>query len=265
MHVSSLHFYPIKGCRGQSVEQLRFDELGAIDDRRLMLVDANNRFVSQRELPALATVAPVLDASRLTVYVADGATRTFDLTATGDERRVTVWGSTMRAIDQGDEAGHWFSDALGSSLRLVRWGRTSERHLDPAYSPRADAQTAFTDGYPALLTLEASLADLNTRLAEPVPMARFRPNIVVAGGEAWAEDHWNAVAVGSLTFDAVKPCARCVVTTTDQRSGSRHPNQEPLRTLAAFRTIPRLGAIFGENLVHRGPGVVAVGDELVAM
>ena len=145
-------------------------------------------------------------------------------------------------------------------VRLVQWGERSRRHLDPTYSPRDDAETAFTDGYPVLVTLEASLEDLNTRLDAPIPMGRFRPNIVVHGGAAWDEDQWRTIQVGGMTFDAVKPCARCVVPTTDQRTGARHPRQEPLRTLATFRTIPHLGAIFGQNLVHRAPGQVAVGD-----
>ncbi len=262
MHVSSLHFYPIKGCRGHALERAEFDALGVVNDRRLMLVDARGRFISQRELAALATIEPQLDGEQLIVRSGMHVPLELRLIDNGAEREVTVWGSTMLAVDQGDAASAWFSNVLHMPMRLVRWGKQSRRRLDPMYSPRDDAETTFTDGYPALITLEASLADLNTRLDDPIPMGRFRPNIVVSGGNAWEEDDWRALTIGTMTFDAVKPCARCLVPTTDQQSGARHPHQEPLRTLASFRTIPNLGAIFGQNLVHRAPGSIAVGDLL---
>ena len=265
MHISSLHYYPIKGCRGHSVQRAEFDAHGVIDDRRLMVVDAQSRFVSQREAAELATVEPTLEGNRLTARCDGRSPLVLELDPEGVERQVSIWGSTLLAADQGDPAAEWFSSVVGSPVRLVRWSRHSHRAIDPTYTPRHGAETAFTDGYPALIVLEASLADLNTRLDIPVPIGRFRPNIVVQGGAAWSEDHWHAVSIGAMTFDAVKPCARCVVTTTDQRTGARHPHQEPLRTLATFRTMPHLGAIFGQNLVHRAPGTVAIGDPVITM
>jgi uncharacterized protein YcbX len=262
MQISSLHYYPIKGCRGHALERAQFDARGVVDDRRLMLVDARGRFLSQRELATLATIEPMVSGRELTVRAEGHRPLELLLDPEGAERQVTVWNSIMLANDQGDAAAAWFSNVLHAPVRLVRWGDRSQRPLDPMYSPRADAETTFTDGYPALITLEASLADLNTRLDVPIPMGRFRPNIVVTGGSAWDEDQWKALRVGDMVFDAVKPCARCVVPTTDQQSGVRHPRQEPLRTLASFRTIPHLGAIFGQNLVHRGPGHLVVGDSV---
>ena len=265
MYIASLHRYPIKGCRGHSLDRVDLDHLGMRDDRRLMLVNAGGRFLSQRELPALATIAPQLEGDTLTVECGNSTPLRLALHAGGAAREVTIWGSRTIAEDQGDAAAAWFSNVLHTPVRLVRWGAASERGIDPTYSPRSDAQTAFTDGYPVLVTLEASLADLNARLAAPIPMDRFRPNIVVSGGNAWDEDQWGALRVGGMTFDAVKPCARCVVPSTDQQSGVRLAPQEPLRTLAIFRTIPKLGAIFGQNLVHRRPGSVAVGDPVAPM
>ena len=265
MQITSLHCYPIKGCRGHALERARFDARGVVGDRRLMLVDANGRFISQRELAALATIEPQLDGEQLSVRSDGHAPLTLALTQQGPERQVTVWRDTMTAVDQGDAAAAWFSNVLHAPVRLVRWGEHTRRPIDPMYTPRSDAETAFTDGYPALVTLEASLADLNTRLAAPIPMGRFRPNIVVSGGAAWDEDAWHELRIGAMTFDAVKPCARCLVPTTDQQTGTRHPHQEPLRTLARFRTIPHLGAIFGQNLVHRAPGEIGVGEPVVAM
>lgn len=264
MNVTSLHVYPIKGCRGHSVASAVVDALGFVGDRRLMLVDVTGRFVSQREEQLLATIEPELVDNRLTVRNAHRKLLALEVDPAGPSVDVSVWGDQFRAVDQGEQAAVWFSDVVGTALRLVWFGSESSRPIDPTYSPRADAQTAFTDGYQVLIVQEESLADLNNRLADPVPMVRFRPNIVVRGGTAWGEDDWREISVGTMRFDAVKPCARCVVTTTDQLSGARHPRQEPLRTLASFRTIPGLGAIFGQNLVSRGPGTLAVGDEVVA-
>lgn len=259
MRVTSLHTYPIKGCRGRTVDRLVLDRLGAVGDRRLMLVDAADRFVSQRELPLLATIEPDLDGPMLTVRAAGHAPLAVELDPEAPGREVAIWGDRVRAADQGRAAADWFSAVAGVPLRLVHFGAAARRPLDPRYTPRAGVETAFTDGYPLLGVLQESLDDLNTRLAEPVPMARFRPNIVLAGAPAWSEDAWSTLTVGTTTLDAVKPCARCVVTTTDQATGARHPAQEPLRTLATFRTLPGLGAIFGQNLVARREGELVVG------
>ena len=263
MHVSSLHIYPIKGCRGHSVAAAALDAIGFVGDRRLMLIDASGRFISQREEPLLATIEPELTGNRVTLRAPHIKAVTLAIAATGAEVEVTLWDAQFQAIDQGEQAARWFSDVLGTAVRLVWYGPQSLRLIDPTYTPRSDAQTAFTDGYPALVVLEASLANLNSRLTAPVPMERFRPNIVVAGGTAWGEDAWREVGIGAMTFDAVKPCARCVVLTADQQTGARHPRQEPLRTLATFRTVPGLGAIFGQNLVARSPGNLAVGDAVI--
>lgn len=264
MRVASLHYYPIKGCRGHSLASASLDALGFVGDRRLMLIDPSGRFVSQREEQLLATIEPELNGNRLTVRAPHHKPLAMEIDPGGKVVDVSVWASAFRATDQGELAAAWFSDVVGSALRLVWFGHASSRPIDPTYSPRSDAETAFTDGYQVLGVQEESLADLNARLAEPVPMARFRPNIVVQGGVAWGEDQWREVRVGSVAFDAVKPCARCVVLTTDQQTGARHPRQEPLRTLATFRTVPGLGAIFGQNLVLRAPGTIAVGDAVIA-
>lgn len=264
MVVTSLHRYPIKGCRGHSLDSAELDTIGFIGDRRLMLVDVTGRFVSQREEQLLATIEPELSGDHLVVRTAHAKPLALDIDPAGTQVAVNIWGSEFDAVDQGEQAARWFSDVVGTALRLVWFGPGSSRPIDPKYSPRADAQTAFTDGYPVLLTRQASLDDLNARLAAPVPMGRFRPNIVVNGGAAWDEDGWREVKVGSVTFDAVKPCARCVVTTTDQETGARDARQEPLRTLATFRTVSGLGALFGQNLVTRAPGSLAVGDAVAA-
>ena len=269
MRITALYIYPIKGCRGVPVTSVAVDRLGMVGDRRLMLVDDSNHFISQREVAALATVIPALTPAKagvLSVTAPDMAPLQLTIDPDAPSRNVTVWGHTVIvAAAQGDEAARWFSAAIGAACRLVAFGTHAHNLIDPEYSPRADAETAFTDGYPLMAALQESLDDLNTRLADPVPMQRFRPTIVINGAKAWSEDDWTAMKVGAIDCDAVKPCARCVVTTTDQESGARSARQEPLRTLATFRTIPGLGAIFGQNLVPRNAGTLHVGDAVEVM
>jgi uncharacterized protein YcbX len=262
MIISSLHRYPIKGCRGQQLKLAEFDKYGVQHDRRLMLVDINDRFVSQREVPMLATVDPTIDKDVLKVVAAGLEPFTQEIDTAGAVRTVTLWRDTISVIDQGDQAAAWFSEVASQPLRLVAWGASSSRPLDPQYTPHPGAEVTFADGYPVLVACQASLADLNQRLADPIPMNRFRPTVVIEGGLPWQEDAWRVVSIGSMTFDAVKPCARCAVPSVDQDTGERRSKAEPLRTLAAFRTIPGLGAIFGQNLVHRDIGSLTVGDSL---
>jgi uncharacterized protein YcbX len=273
LQITALNIYPIKGCRGVPVTSAAVDQLGLVDDRRLMLVDAEGRFISQREIAALATLVPAVIPAKAgtsmgTLLVIAPNSDPFEsvVDPDGPSRAVSVWGSEgIIAADQGDDAAHWFSNATGTPCRLVAWGSKARNPIDPEYSPRVEAETAFTDGYPIMAALQESLDDLNKRLAEPVPMQRFRPSVVIGGGRAWSEDDWMAMMLGEIDCDAVKPCARCVVTTTDQVTGTRSERQEPLRTLATFRTIPRLGAIFGQNLVPRNTGVLRVGDAVELM
>ena len=266
MQITALNIYPIKGCRGSAIASVAVDRLGPVGDRRLMLVDAEDRFISQREIPALATIVPALADGVLSVTAPCAEVLRLEVNPDAAPRAVRVWWPHLiSAADQGDRAAEWFSDAIGMYCRLVAFGSAARNPVDPEYAPRGDAETAFTDGYPILATLEESLANLNRRLVEPIPMARFRPSIVIAGAPAWSEDDWMAMKLGDLDCDAVKPCGRCVVTTTDQVSGAKHAHQEPLRTLATFRTIPGIGAIFGQNIVPRTGGLVRVGDAVELM
>ncbi|MGH7522987.1 MAG: MOSC domain-containing protein [Gemmatimonadales bacterium] len=264
MRITALNVFPIKGCRGTSLASCEVDRLGLVGDRRLMLVDAGDQFISQRENPRLATLEPVLTNGSVRISSGSGEALEVSIDASGPARSVSVWAHDgIIAADQGDRAADWFSAAIGQECRLVYFGPQAHNRIDPQYSPRSDAETAFTDGYPITAVLQESLDDLNRRLAEPIPMARFRPSIVVSGAPAWSEDGWRSVAFGDLHCDVVKPCARCTVTTTDQRTGARDPAQEPLRTLATFRTIPGLGAIFAQNVVPRARGMLRVGDAVV--
>jgi uncharacterized protein YcbX len=176
-------------------------------------------------------------------------------------RTVEIWGNPVEAIDAGEAAARWLTQLLGADVRLAFCPETTARRTDPDYDP-IGSPVSFADGYPLLLISEASLADLNTRLETPLPMNRFRPNVVVRGTEPFAEDAWRRVTIGSLAFDVVKSCARCVVTTTDQDTGER--SAEPLRTLAKFRRRGD-GVQFGMNVVHRGTGTIRVGDPVTCL
>lgn len=268
MRVSRLFVYPVKSLRGVEVSTLDFDERGPHLDRRWMLVDAEDRFLTQRTLPALARLAPRLTPDALEVEVADAgeapaggprfhpAPLAVPLDAVGAPRRVTVWRDAVEALDAGAEAARWFSEVLGTRCRLVGLG-PAPRLVDERYRPRPDAQVGFADGFPCLLVNQASLDELCTRLPAPVPVERFRPNVVVAAERPWAEDGWGAVQVGGVVLDAVKPNARCVVVDQDHRTGA--PDGGVLDALATDRRTG-LGVIFGQNCVHRGPGSVTVGD-----
>lgn len=260
MQISALYIYPIKGCRGVAVTQATVEDIGLADDRRYLVVDANGKFLSQREVPAMARIIVTATISGWQLACDNHVPIAITPIHTGVTRLVTIWRNTSTVVDQGNEVAAWLSDVLGQPCRLVRMAQGYRRHVDPKYATHPSDGVSFADGYASLIANEASLADLNTRLAIPIDMDRFRPNIVVSGAEAWAEDDWRELQVGNLAMTAVKPCARCAVTTTDQLTGER--SHEPLATLSTFRK-QALGVIFGQNLVHRSTGVIQVGDVVI--
>jgi uncharacterized protein YcbX len=176
---------------------------------------------------------------------------------------VNIWKSTgVHAIDQGEEAAQWFSDWLGIEVRLVHFADGYIRRVNEQWAVNKDDHTGFADGYPVLLTSEAGLQDLNSHLENPVPMNRFRPNIVVKGSEPFAEDRWNRIQVGDVELAVVKPCARCVVTTIDKETLAK--SREPLKTLGKYRK-QELGAIFGQNVIPLNEGILRLGMTVEVM
>jgi len=169
---------------------------------------------------------------------------------------VTVWGDLVQASLCAPNTSDWFSRFLEKSVRLVYFSDASKRLADQRFAPK-DALVSFSDGFPVLVCTEASLDDLNGRLTRPVPMSRFRPNIVLAGTQAYEEDSIDTLVIGAMKFTARSPCARCSVTTVLEGSAER--TKEPLRTLAAYRTTEH-GVIFGQNLTHSGDGVISIED-----
>jgi uncharacterized protein len=256
--LSAIYLYPIKSCRGISVSSAQLNDWGLRYDRNWMLVTPNGKFITQREVPALALVETAIDSEFLKLSAPGVTPLQLPLSEqAGDVIEVVVWRDRCQAIDQGDEAAAWFSQFLHLACRLVRIGSLYSRPVNPAFA-NSPAQVSFADGFPFLMISEASLADLNRRLAAPIPMNRFRPNFVVANCSAYAEDSWKQVQINQIRFDVVKPCERCIITTTDQTTGTRF-NKEPLVTLATYRGV-KGGVIFGQNLVHLEKGEVHVGD-----
>lgn len=257
IRLSSLRVYPIKSCGGTAVEEWEVDERGLRYDRRWMLVDEYGRFMSQRRHPRMALIRVRTEADRLVVTAPE--TPSLEVPFSLPESKpvlASVWDDLVETLPVGDEADRWFGEATGVRCRLVHLPDGAIRPVDPAYGEPGDG-VGLADGFPFLLISEGSLADLNARLERPLPMDRFRPNLVVAGCEPFAEDGWRRVRIGRITLRVVKPCARCAITTVDQGTGLK--SKEPLRTLAAFR---RSGTkvLFGQYLIHDETGILRVGD-----
>jgi len=247
--VVSLHVYPVKSCRGVERTEARLTEAGLEHDREWMIVTPEGRFVTQREQPRLALISTSLDDQelRLTAPGAPGITVPFDFQ--GEPVQVTVWRDRCQAYDQGEVAARWLSDFLGRPLRLARFDPTHRRPSDPAWTGGVDAVSRFADGFALLAISLASLADLNARLAAPLPMNRFRPNLVLDGLPPYGEDALGDLAVGGVRLRRVKPCTRCSITTTNQVTGAVE-GDEPLRTLKTYRWDAALrGVKFGQNLI----------------
>ena len=263
IRVSALYHYPIKSCGGTRVESMEVVETGPLHDRELMVVDAETgTFLTQRDSPPLALVAPTITGDYVYVTAPGMPPLEARLRAEGTHRTAAIWTDRVESVDQGDEVAAWFSAFLRLNVRVVRKATGVVRGVDPAYATSATDQVGFADGFPFLLLSDESLTHLNQRLAEPLPMDRFRPNIVIAGcAVPHHEDTLGRFAIGDLTLSAVKPCARCKITTVDQRTAQ--VGKEPLRTLATYRRSPNGGVIFGINLIHHAAGRLSVGDRVV--
>jgi len=265
MKVTELNIYPVKSTRRIALSESEVLPRGLPWDRRWMLVDASGKFITGRQHPRLATVQTQIGDNRLLIHAAGHASLSLPLVPR--ERRVvevTVWKDSVEALLAGDDADAWFSDFLGLDCRLVQMTDDIFRSVNQDYG-RAGDQVSFADGFPLLLISEASLADLNSRLDQPVEMRRFRPNLVIDGERAYAEDGWRRIRVGEVEFEGVKNCSRCVFTTIDPDTGEKSPDLEPLRTLSSYRRRPEGGVYFGQNLIPRGAGVIRVGDPVTVL
>lgn len=255
MTLAGIYRYPVKSLRGAAFDSLEVGRHGLLHDREWMVTDADGRFLTQRQEPRMALIGThVSDDGRLTLDAPDTAPIEVDNELHHDVE-VVVWRDRVRASPVDAATDDWLSAFLGRRCRLVRFPADRVRAVDPAYAQPGD-QVGFADGFPFLLISQASLDALNARLQSPVPMRRFRPNLVIDGCDPHAEDGWRRLRIGDLVLRVAKPCSRCIIPTIDPDTAQRGP--EPLRTLMTYRKRDNQ-IFFGQNLVHDGPGRLARG------
>ncbi|MDX1660786.1 MAG: MOSC domain-containing protein [Gemmatimonadota bacterium] len=257
--VTGLWIYPVKSMSGIPLTEMDLVERGLRYDRRWMVVDEDGRFLTQRSVPELAVVETVIAGDRIVLSGRGRRPVWIPLEPDGEPASsVVVWGDEVAAVPGPPKVDRWLSEVLGRPVRLVHMPETSDRAAKRDPTGRG-ARVSFADAYPLLLISEESLGALNERLERPVPMDRFRPNVVARGAGAFDEDGWDRFRIGSIECRVASRCARCSTTTVDQVSGER--GKEPLKTLATFR---REGddVFFGVNVVHAGTGTLAVGDPI---
>jgi len=255
--LTGLFHYPVKSLGGVQASVAEVTPTGLDEDRRWMLVDGDGRFLTQREHPQLARIRVVPEGDGLTLVVPGlGARHVARPAASIVSCSVTVWRDQCLAQPADEAVQQWLRQSLGrDDLRLIYMPDSTIRKVSPQHAREGD-RIGFADGYPFLLISQASLDDLNGRMATPLPMSRFRPNLVVDDCPPFAEDGWRRVRIGGIEFRVVKPCSRCKVTTIDQLTGEA--GQEPLKTLASYRRRDN-EVWFGMNLVHEGTGRVELG------
>ncbi|MEB3278569.1 MAG: MOSC N-terminal beta barrel domain-containing protein [Lyngbya sp.] len=274
MNVTGIFIHPIKSCQRIELEQAEVTPKGFFWDRELMIVDQDHKFMTQRDYPQMAKIRVQLSENMISLSVQDEPLEPFNFEPnfTGNPLEVKVWRDNTIAIDQGDEVANWLQNALKLSAdqpcRLVRQSPQHIRLVNPNYAQRPEDRVSFADGYPFLLTNTASLVELNRRIKtnnsvkfSEVSMIRFRPNLVIESEFPFVEDNWKLIKIGGVYFDVVKPCDRCIITTTDQFTGKRDEFKEPLKTLATFRRQAG-GVMFGQNLIPINTGVIHQYDEV---
>jgi len=270
MIIQNLFIYPIKSCRGIQLTKGEVTPKGFLWDREFMIVDSKGKFITQRVVPQLATVAVKINENSLELSAPEQQPFSFEPTKNGPEMPVEIWRDHTIAIDQGQEVASWLQKALNfPDCRLVRQSPKYIRPVNPDYAKSNDKPVSFADGYPVLVIGTASLEELNRRLVATyqdetaaIPMGRFRPNVVVETTEPFVEGSWQKIKIGAVELALVKPCSRCIVTTTDQTTGKRNELGEPLKTLATFRKFPG-GLMFGENAIPLNTGVIERGDTFI--
>ncbi|MDB5234556.1 MAG: hypothetical protein JWR44_1549 [Hymenobacter sp.] len=265
--LSGLYLYPVKSLGGYAVPEAEVTPRGLRHDRRWLLVDERNRFMTQRQQPELAllAVAPAYNGFLITHRQRPDLLPLFiPFEATSDRTLfVTIWDDMAWAWRGTPEADAWLAEALGRPCRLVYMSDMVRRDVEPELNPEGKL-VSFADGYPFLLIGEAALADLNARLTQSVPMNRFRPNLVFSGGTAYEDDTWERFQVGDVPFRAVRGCGRCVLTTIDQQTAAKSLVGDPLRTLATYRQANG-STLFGQNVTGPASGRLRVGDALTVL
>lgn len=258
--VTQLFIYPVKSLRGIPLESSEIDSMGLKYDRRWMLVTPEGNFMSQRKTPEMVLIKTELNNGELTLSMDGKGSHTVPLiTPESKKMTVDIWGDSVNASMVGATTDTWLSDVLKTPCHLVFIEDDVVRQCDLKFSNEGD-QTGFADGFPILVISEESLDDLNKRLPEPVDMRRFRPNIVINGVEAFAEDKLKSFSIGDIPMKGVKLCSRCPMPMVDPDLGKR-VNQEPIATLSKYRKWDGY-VYFGMNVIHQEQGTLTIGDRL---
>lgn len=261
LKISGLFVYPIKSLGGIALNKAQVTERGLEHDRRWMLVDENNRFLSQREIPQMALLYVELTPNGLVVMHRQQPEEFIAVPFLFDAKEeavCTIWDDQCDAEFVDSEIDNWFTKVLQVKCRLVYMPANTKRIVDQQYA-NSNHITSFADAFSFLMVGDASLDELNSRLEKPVPINRFRPNIVFSGGKPFQEDQMQHFQIKGINFYGVKPCARCPVITIDQENGVTE--KEPLKTLSAYRK-KNNKVYFGQNLIHDGEGIISIGDEI---
>jgi uncharacterized protein len=257
--LSDIYIYPVKSLVGIGVSSWPVVETGLKYDRKWMLIDTEQHFLSQRHLPRMALIKTALTETQLILSAPSMDDLYLSLEPmTGDIINSTIWHDQVDAIAVSTQADGWFSHFLDVECRLVYLPDTTTRSVNPCFAKPND-QTAFSDGFPFLLISENSLVALNQAMQLDLAMARFRPNLVVSGCYAYAEDYWRQITIGNIAFRLPKPCSRCAVPTIDPATGKT--GKEPLTTLNRLRKWQNK-VYFGQNALHDGLGMLSVGDSV---
>ena len=259
--LSAITIYPVKSMAGISLTSSKLATTGLYYDRRWMVVSTAGKFITQRTHPQMALIQPQIDKEQLILsykgiddhFVPHTDTENYSV------MKVQVWQDTVQAQLISPDTDIWLTQIIGEPCHLVYMTDNEIRTCDLTYAQQGD-RTSFADGFPLLVISQASLDDLNTKLDQPISMQRFRPNFVVEGCEAFAEDTWQTMHINTVTFRVVKPCSRCIITTIDPTTG-KQTNAEPLKTLATYRKQGNK-VMFGQNIIHNSLGVCVVGDEI---
>jgi uncharacterized protein YcbX len=258
--LSEINIFPVKSLGGISLQSSEVEVRGLKYDRRWVLVDETNTFFTQRDFPEMALIKVSIQEGGLQLQHKLKAIEPlfvpFEFEYSAKEK-VVIWDDTVTAEFYDDNIDEWFSEILGIKCHLVKMPESTKRVVDQKYTE--NKIVSFADGYPFLIIGQSSLDDLNSRLETPLPMNRFRTNFVFTGGKAFEEDYWKKFKIGEVKFEAVKPCARCVITTTNQETAERL--YEPLLTLSKYRKIGN-GVMFGMNVVCHSFGRINLGDQI---
>lgn len=255
LKVSELNIYPVKSLRQVSLSASRVEAYGLKHDRRWMVIDKDGNMITQRQLARMCLIQPHLLECGIKLSAPNMPDLMVKVPADDNKLTVTVWNDNCLAYDAGNHAAQWLSDFLSIACRLVYYPDDAFRQVDLQYAREGD-RTAFSDGFPLLLISQASLDDLNQRLKTPLPMKRFRPNLVLEGSQAFAEDGWKKIRIGDIIFRVVKPCSRCIIPNIDIETAEI--GKEPARTLSSYRKNNNK-IYFGQNIIAEGEGKLTIG------